>query len=50
VNHDSFTDLLLHFSCRESGLTPADTRVYLYGRMSYGEPFTGSDSIWILAR
>jgi len=43
-------DLLLHFSCSESGLAPGDTSVTLYGRLNTGDRITGSDTITVLSR
>jgi len=50
VNRDRLVDLLLHFSCGESGIAPGDEIVTLYGRLINGERITGSDGIRVIAR
>ena len=50
VNRDGLIDLLLHFSCSESGIAPGATSVSLSGRLNSGEAIQGSDTITILSR
>jgi len=50
VNRDGLIDLLLHFSCSQSGIAPGDTSVSLSGRLKSGEAIHGSDTITVLSR
>jgi len=45
VNRDGRIDLLLHFSCAATGLTPGMETATLYGRLTNGEWITGSDRV-----
>jgi len=49
VNRDGIVDMLFHFRCGETGMLPGDTSVALYGSLTSGERFWGSDSIIALA-
>jgi len=48
VNRDGFTDLLLHFRIRETGIECGDESATLTGETLGGEAFEGSDSIRIV--
>lgn len=45
LNCDGRPDMLLHFRCPDIGLQPGVSTVYLYGRLTTGEPFAGSDTV-----
>lgn len=45
VNLDGYSDLVLHFKTRETGILHGDVEADLIGWIMYGVPFAGSDSI-----
>jgi len=48
VNRDRIADMLFHFRCGDTGIQPGDTSVALYGSLTSGERFWGSDAITAL--
>ena len=50
VNFDGSTDMVLHFRCGETGITPGTSTVHLYGRLTNGERIEGSDIVTAYAK
>jgi len=50
VDHDGYTDLMLHYRIRDAGFSIEDTEACLSGRFVDGTGFEGCDSVWMFGK
>ena len=50
ANLDGLTDMVFHFRCRDTGIQPGDSTVFLRGQLTSGEQIEGSDVITASAK